>query len=86
MKNRIGPSGLSQSMGHLGRPDAPEVQEAMDGAFAAIVAAGKVPGSTGNAQTIRRRLQQGVRYLYTHVPTLLASGSREFLAATSEGA
>ncbi|HYL80594.1 MAG TPA: aldolase/citrate lyase family protein [Candidatus Acidoferrum sp.] len=82
----VGPSDLSQSMGYPGRPDAPEVQAAMDMAFAAILAAGKVSGSTGNAQAIRRHLQHGVRYLYTHVPTLLASGSREFLAAAGGGA
>lgn len=81
----VGPSDLSQSMGYPGRSDAPEVQAAMDKAFAAIVAAGKVPGSTGNAQAIRRHLQHGVRYLYTHVPTLLASGSRDFLAAVKGG-
>jgi 4-hydroxy-2-oxoheptanedioate aldolase len=74
----VGPSDLSQSMGHPGRSDVPEVREAMDRAFAAIVAAGKVPGSAGNPQAIRRHLEKGVRYLYTHIPTLLASGSREF--------
>jgi 2-keto-3-deoxy-L-rhamnonate aldolase RhmA len=81
----VGPSDLSQSMGHPGRSDTPEVRAAMDRAFAAIVAAGRVPGSTGNAQTIRRHLQHGVRYLYTHVPTLLASGSKDFLPTVREG-
>lgn len=75
----VGPSDLSQSMGHPGRPDVPEVREAMDQAFAAIVAAGKVPGSAGNTQAIRGYLQKGVRYLYTHLTTLLATGSKEFL-------
>ena len=82
----VGPSDLSQSMGYPGRSDAPEVQAAMDKAFAAILAAGKVSGSTGSVQAIRRHLQHGVRYLYTHVPTLLASGSQEFLAAARGGA
>jgi 4-hydroxy-2-oxoheptanedioate aldolase len=81
----LGPSDLSQSMGYPGRSDAPEVLAAMDRAFTAIVTAGKVPGSTGNIQAIRRHLQHGVRYLYTHVPTLLASGSKEFLAAVKGG-
>jgi 4-hydroxy-2-oxoheptanedioate aldolase len=75
----VGPSDLSQSMGHPGRPDVPKVREAMDQAFAAIVAAGKVPGSAGNTQAIRGYLQKGVRYLYTHLTTLLATGSKEFL-------
>ena len=81
----VGPSDLSQSMGHPGRPDVPEVREAMDQAFAAILAAGKVPGSAGNTQAIRGYLQKGVRYLYTHVTTLLANGSKEFLQAVREG-
>jgi len=81
----VGPSDLSQSMGHPGRPDVPEVREAMDQAFAAILAAGKVPGSAGNTQAIRGYLQKGVRYLYTHLTTLLANGSKEFLQAVREG-
>ena len=71
----VGPSDLSQSLGYPGRPDAPQVREAMDEAFAAIIAAGKVPGSAGNAQAIVNYLSAGVLYLYTHLPTLLADGS-----------
>ncbi len=80
----VGPSDLSQSMGHPGRSDMPEVREAMDQAFAAIVAAGKLPGSAGNTQAIRGYLQKGVQYLYTHLTTLLANGSKEFLQAVRE--
>jgi len=82
----IGPSDLSQSLGYPGRSDVPEVREAMDRAFAAIVAAGKVPGSTGNLQAIQAYQRKGVRYLYTHLTRLLASASREFLAAVRGGA
>ena len=80
----IGPSDLSQSLGHPGRSDAPEVREAMDHALAAIVAAGKVPGSTGNLQAIRGYQRKGIRYLYTHLTTLLAGASREFRAAVRD--
>ena len=76
----IGPSDLSQSLGHPGRSDVPEVREVMDRAFAAIVAAGRVPGSAGNLEAIRGYQRKGVRYLYTHLPTLLAGASREFLS------
>jgi len=58
----------------------------MDRAFAAIVAAGKVPGSTGNLQTIQAYQRKGVRYLYAHLTRLLAGGSRDFLAAVRGGA
>ena len=37
----VGPSDLSQSLGYPGRPDAPEVREAMDTVFATIAAAGE---------------------------------------------
>jgi 4-hydroxy-2-oxoheptanedioate aldolase len=75
----VGPSDLSQSMGFPGRPDIAEVQAAIDGVFAATVAAGKIPGSAGSAQAIVRYLEMGVLYVYTHMPTLLASASVEFL-------
>lgn len=75
----IGPSDLSQSMGYPGRADAPPVREAIDRTFATIVAAGKVPGSAGNTAATHRYLGQGVRYLYTHLTTLLGSASTEFL-------
>ncbi len=77
----VGPSDLSQSMGYPGRSDAPEVKDAMDNTFASIVAAGKTPGSAGNAQATLNYLDKGVRYLYTHLTTLLLRGSTEYLNA-----
>ncbi len=77
----VGPSDLSQSMGYPGRSDVSEVQAAMDKAFAAIVAEGKVPGSAGNVPATLNYLKKGVLYLYTHLPTLLASSSTEYLNA-----
>ena len=74
----IGPSDLSQSMGYPGRSDAPEVRQAMDRAFAAIAAAGRVSGSAGNAQAVQTYLSKKVRYLYTHTTGLLAGGSAAF--------
>src|SRR5690348_575399 len=40
----IGPSDLSQAMGHPGNPGAPPVAAAIDNALKRIVAAGKTPG------------------------------------------
>lgn len=77
----VGPSDLSQSMGYPGRADTPVVREAIDSAFARTVAAGKTPGSAGNAQATLGYLEQGVRYLYTHFTTLLSAGSSGFLKA-----
>lgn len=75
----VGPSDLSQSMGYPGRVDAPQVQQAIGQAFAAILAAGKVAGSAGSMAAIARYLEQGCLYTYTHIPTLLASGAAEFM-------
>lgn len=77
----IGPSDLSQSMGYPGRSDAPAVRKAMDKAFSTIVAAGKTPGSAGNIEASLDYLSKGILYLYTHLTTLLASASVEFLNA-----
>jgi 4-hydroxy-2-oxoheptanedioate aldolase len=45
----IGPSDLSQSMGHPGNPKAPPVREAIEKTLARIVAAGKTPGMPATA-------------------------------------
>ncbi len=74
----VGPSDLSQSLGYPGQSDAPPVREAMRAAFRTIAAAGKISGSAGNTKAIEGYLNQGVQYLYTHVPTLLSNASEEF--------
>ena len=75
----IGPSDLSQSMGFPGRPNVPEVREAMAGSFAKIRGAGKISGSAGSADAIEGYMDQGVQYLYTHLTTLLSTASQGFL-------
>ncbi len=81
----IGPSDLSQSMGYPGQVDAPKVRQAIDNAFATIVRAGKVPGSTGNTQAINDYQSKGCLYVYTHLPRLLAAGGAEFMRAVKTG-
>lgn len=77
----IGPSDLSQSLGHPGNPQAPEVQAAVKTTLAKIVAAGKIPGTPADPGNVQNLLKQGVRYLYTHVPKLLGRGAAEFFKA-----
>ena len=81
----LGPSDLSQSLGHPGVSDHPEVREAMSAAFATISRSGKIAGSAGNASRIELYREHGASYLYTHLPTILAAGSQEFLDATAAG-
>jgi 2-keto-3-deoxy-L-rhamnonate aldolase RhmA len=80
----IGPSDLSQSMGYPGQTDVPKVQQAIANAFATIVAAGKVPGSTGSTPAIADYVSKGCLYVYTHLPRLLAAGSSEFMRAVKQ--
>ncbi len=75
----IGPSDLSQSMGHPGNPKAPEVARAIDKALAAIVAAGRTPGMPATTDTVGSVVASGCRYVYTHFPRLLGAAASAFL-------
>jgi 4-hydroxy-2-oxoheptanedioate aldolase len=79
----VGPSDLSQSLGHPGRPDHPEVRSAMANAFDAIRAAGRIAGCAGGPDRWSALGDQGVRYLYTHLPSIIERGSRPFLDPAS---
>jgi 2-keto-3-deoxy-L-rhamnonate aldolase RhmA len=75
----IGPSDLSQSMGHPGNPKAPPVAKAIDEALSRMRAAGRTPGMPATAENVRDALGKGARYLYTHLPRLVAASGREYL-------
>lgn len=77
----IGPSDLSQSMGHPGNPKAEPVAKAIDATLQKIVAAGKTPGMPATTANVAAMIGKGVRYIYTHAPTLLGAASAEFLKA-----
>ncbi len=76
----IGPSDLSQSMGHPGNPKAPPVREAIERTLARIVAAGKTPGMPATADNLEQVIASGVRYIYTHLPKLFGAGANAFLS------
>lgn len=76
----IGPSDLSQSMGHPGNPKAPPVATAIDQTLKAIVAAGKTPGMPATAENLQDVIASGCRYIYTHLPKVLGAGASQFLA------
>ncbi|MEQ1611921.1 MAG: aldolase/citrate lyase family protein [Hyphomicrobiaceae bacterium] len=77
----IGPSDLSQSMGHPGNPKAAPVAAAITTTLAKIRAAGKTPGMPAATDTLPDVLQSGCRYIYNHVPKLLGAGASAFLKA-----
>jgi len=74
----VGPSDLSQSMGHPGNAKAPPVAAAIDDCLARICAAGRVPGMPAATEQVHDVLAKGVRYIYTHVPKLLAASARGY--------
>ena len=76
----IGPSDLSQSMGHPGNTKAPPVKDAIDKTLARIVAAGKAPGMPATADNLQQVIASGGRYIYTHLPKLFGAGANAFLA------
>jgi 2-keto-3-deoxy-L-rhamnonate aldolase RhmA len=75
----IGPSDLSQSMGHPGNPKAPPVAKAIAAALERIVAAGRTPGMPATPETVGEVAGKGCKYIYTHLPRLLGVGASAFL-------
>ncbi len=82
----IGPSDLSQSMGHPGDPKAEPVAAAIEQTLRKIVAAGRAPGLPATSGNVAEALGRGVLYTYTHLPKLLKAGAEEFLGAAKRGA
>ncbi len=80
----IGPSDLSQSLGHPGNPKAPAVASAIDATLARIRAAGKVPGMPATADNLAEIAGKGCLYIYNHVPRLLGAGSAQFFKALKD--
>ncbi|MBE0613971.1 MAG: 2-dehydro-3-deoxyglucarate aldolase [Burkholderiales bacterium] len=76
----IGPSDLSQSMGHPGNPKAPAVAQAIESSLRKMVAAGRTPGMPATAENVHEAVGKGVRYIYTHLPRLLSGSAKAYLA------
>jgi 2-keto-3-deoxy-L-rhamnonate aldolase RhmA len=77
----IGPSDLSQSMGHPGNPSAPAVATAIRATLAKIASSGKTPGMPATTDALPGVIASGNRYIYTHLPKLLGAGAAAYLAA-----
>jgi 4-hydroxy-2-oxoheptanedioate aldolase len=81
----IGPSDLSQSLGHPGNPKAEPVAKAIETTLAKIRAAGKTPGMPATTETVAEAIRRGNRYIYTHVPRLIGSAVAGFRKAAEAG-
>lgn len=78
----IGPADLAADMGFLGRPDAPEVQTAVEAALATIRSHGKAAGILiGNLALARRYVDLGATFVAIgNDVTLLSTASSRLLA------
>jgi 2-keto-3-deoxy-L-rhamnonate aldolase RhmA len=74
----VGPNDLAHRMGHPGRADLPEVQDAVLQALRAISASGRVAGTLATPGRARILIDAGARLLMTRVTDLLAQGSKDF--------
>ena len=77
----VGPSDLSQSMGHPGNPKAPPVAAAIAAALTKIRASPKAPGMPATHESLAEVRASGCRYIYTHLPKILGAGAAQFLRA-----
>jgi 4-hydroxy-2-oxoheptanedioate aldolase len=78
----FGPADLSASMGHLGRPQHPEVRKAIDDGIAAVRAAGKAPGILATDPALARGyLAAGALFVAVGLDTALLGRSARALAA-----
>lgn len=78
----IGPADLSASMGHRSDPGHPEVQAAIEGAIATIVASGKAAGIlTSDPALARRYLELGCTFVAVGVDVLLFAHAARQLRA-----
>jgi 4-hydroxy-2-oxoheptanedioate aldolase len=75
----LGPADLAASLGHLGRPDHPDVVAEIESAISRIVGSGKAAGINAFAEPAARRyLSLGVSFVLVGADVaLLARGSRE---------
>jgi 4-hydroxy-2-oxoheptanedioate aldolase len=78
----FGPADLAASMGLLGRPGDPKVQDALLGGIATVARAGKAAGTlTSDRKLARRYLDQGALFVAVGVDTTLMVKAASELAA-----
>jgi 4-hydroxy-2-oxoheptanedioate aldolase len=78
----IGPADLAASMGHLGKPGHPEVQDAIENAIRTIVKSGKAAGTlTGDRAMARRYLELGATFVAVGIDVALMIQAVRGLAA-----
>ena len=83
----FGPADLSASMGYLGRPGEPVVQQAIADGIATVLRAGKAPGIlTADTQLARSYLDMGALFVAVGVDTSLLAKAATSLARSIKAA
>lgn len=78
----IGPADLAASLGHLGQPNHPDVQNAIEQALKTIKASGKAPGILATDLTLAEHYRQcGALFIAVGVDTLMLANGTSALAA-----
>ncbi len=82
----IGPSDLAASMGHIGNPQHPEVQAAIDEGFRRLKALGKPCGYlSGNEDEFKRRMAEGIDFISFATDAVIARNAAKSLLARLKG-
>ena len=76
---QVAPSDLAASMGHLGEPSHPAVQQAIHEAIGKIVAAGRIAGTLVDDANAEGFVAAGARCLMVAWPRWVAAGASAFL-------
>ena len=70
---------LAQSMGHVGRPDRPEVQATVADAIQRIASSGRVAGTVVSDSTAESYIEKGARFLLSGWAGWVGAGARAYL-------
>ena len=75
----VAPGDLAQSMGFVGQPFHPDVQETVDRAIAQIVAAGRVAGALASDSSVGSYVEKGARFISNSYAPWVKSGAEGYL-------
>ena len=76
----VGPRDFALSMGFTDGPNHPEVQDAIEQVYNAVLDAGKILGTVaGTGDGARQLVERGVRFVLTSLTALLKPSSKAFL-------
>lgn len=76
----VAPSDLAQTMGYVGQPYHPAVQQVVEGALRQIVAAGRTAGALSADTTLARDIDLGARFFLTSYDPWIKAGAQAYQA------